>query len=131
MEQVQDARQAHWNLGKITSGLDDGPGATKPTLASTSYERLLTPADAAEVLGVSPKQLANWRSKGGGPLYARISHKVVMYRHQALMDWAMEREFRSAHEARLYDLTGKSLMGTGPHMVPGQYPGLIAKIKRA
>ena len=70
-------------------------------LTRDRLERLLKPAEAANVLGVTVKQLAIWRSKGGGPRFVRISHKVVMYRHQTLLDWALEREFGSAHEARL------------------------------
>jgi hypothetical protein len=70
-------------------------------LTRDRIERLLKPAEAANVLGVTVKQLAIWRSKGGGPRFVRISHKVVMYRHQTLLEWACEREFGSAHEARL------------------------------
>jgi hypothetical protein len=64
-------------------------------------ERLLKPVQAAYVLGVTVKQMAIWQSKRGGPCFIQISHKVVMYRHQALLGWAREREFGSAHEARL------------------------------
>jgi len=66
------------------------------------YERLLTPLEAAGVLGVTVKQLAEWRWKGGGPRFVRVSHKVVMYRHPSLIAWAAAREFRTAHEAKGY-----------------------------
>jgi hypothetical protein len=75
--------------------------AAIPQFACDTLERLLKPAEAARILGVTVKQMAIWRSKGGGPRFVRISHKVVMYRHQTLLEWAREREFGSAHEARL------------------------------
>jgi len=82
-----------------TTGASDPAAA--PQVPFDTLERLLRPAEAACILGVSVKQMANWRSKGGGPRFVRISHKVVMYRHQSLLEWAREREFGSAHEARL------------------------------
>ena len=77
----------------------DLPGASD--ISRENLERLLKPMEAAHVLGVTVKQMALWRSRGGGPRFVRVSHKVVMYRHQALIEWAREREFGSAHEARL------------------------------
>mgnify|MGYP000853008536 FL=1 len=37
-------------------------------------ERLLTPLQAAKFLGVSPRTLANWRSRGGGPKYTKLGN---------------------------------------------------------
>lgn len=86
----------------------DGLKAASPVTGSPRYspgliedvERLLTPAEAAPVLLVTPKKMAEWRRTGEGPPFVRISHKVVGYRHSSLMAWAVEREARSTHELR-------------------------------
>ena len=44
-------------------------------------------ADAARMLGVSPKTLLNWRYEGKGPTPIRVSHGLVLYRRDALEDW--------------------------------------------
>ena len=51
---------------------------------------LLTTGQAARILQVSPKALEAWRYRGGGPLYCRISAKVVRYRLSDLEDWIAE-----------------------------------------
>jgi hypothetical protein len=79
-------------LGRLGEG---GP----PQVAG--FARLVTPAEAAAILGVTVKHLKDWRWKGGGPAFVRISHKVVMYRYESLMAWACKREFESAHAERL------------------------------
>lgn len=37
----------------------------------------LKPAEAAERLGFSAATLANWRTKGFGPRYIKVGHKVL------------------------------------------------------
>jgi hypothetical protein len=71
-----------------------GPGLIE------DVERLLTSAEAACVLLVTPKQMAIWRRTGEGPPFIRVSHKVVGYRHSTLMAWAAAREVSSTHELR-------------------------------
>ena len=52
---------------------------------------LLSPADAAEYLGVSAKFLATLRCSGGGPRYALLSSRMVRYRRADLDAWLSER----------------------------------------
>lgn len=52
---------------------------------------LLSPEDAALVLGVAEGTLANWRAAGKGPPFVRVGRKV-MYRMESLEDWLLERE---------------------------------------
>ena len=47
-------------------------------------EPLLTAAEAAQVLGVAPKTLANWRGLQVGPEYVRVAPNRVGYRRAAL-----------------------------------------------
>lgn len=64
--------------------------------------RLLTPGEAAGMLGITAKTLANKRSTGGGPKYIKLGppppdgqrdNRRVRYDPAALADWteSMER----------------------------------------
>lgn len=48
---------------------------------------LIRPKTAAEYLQVSEKTLAEWRRKGTGPEYRRISHSCVRYRREDIDRW--------------------------------------------
>lgn len=51
--------------------------------------RMLKESTAAEVLGVSPKTLRNWRSNGsGGPPYRKLKGAGVRYWLDELLQWA-------------------------------------------
>lgn len=58
--------------------------------------KLLTPGEAAEMLGITPKTLANKRSNGGGPKYIKLGppppdghrdNRRVRYDPAELADW--------------------------------------------
>jgi hypothetical protein len=50
-------------------------------------------SQAARYIGIAPKTLANWRSAGEGPPYARLgrSHSRVIYRISDLHTYLEER----------------------------------------
>ena len=52
---------------------------------------LLTEAEAAELIGFSPRFLQERRLRGGGPPYVKISARAVRYRPEDLTAWAAER----------------------------------------
>ena len=53
---------------------------------------LLTPEEAARVLNVTAKCLANWRLRGtNGPRFVRLSATRVRYRRDDLDTWIQER----------------------------------------
>ena len=63
-----------------------------PTHADISnLDPLLTPSDAARVLGVGQRCIENWRHRGGGPRYVRISARCIRYREADLLAWIAER----------------------------------------
>lgn len=55
----------------------------------------LTNSQAAMLLGVSPKKLTQWRSKGGGPGWTR-SGSQVQYDRDDVLRWKRTRELRLA-----------------------------------
>jgi predicted DNA-binding transcriptional regulator AlpA len=57
----------------------------------SSFASLLTTSDAARLLGYSPRALENWRYRGGGPRFVRVSAKSVRYRRADLDTWIEER----------------------------------------
>ena len=54
-------------------------------------DRLLLTDEAAQFLRLTPRALENWRNKGDGPPYIRISHRCVRYRLGTLVDWLGKR----------------------------------------
>ena len=58
-------------------------------LRSEEYlDQLLTETQAAEVLSFSVYALRNWRVRGGGPNFVKVSQRSVRYRRRDLNTWA-------------------------------------------
>jgi|GEM_PF-3296534 len=60
--------------------------------------QLLTETEAADVLGVSPRTLSNWRCRGGGPDYVKMGSKAIRYRLNALNEFIDERTQNNTSE---------------------------------
>jgi predicted DNA-binding transcriptional regulator AlpA len=56
--------------------------------------KLLTPADVAEITGLSVETLAQWRSQGRGIPYIKISRNCVRYQLVDLDAWLAKRIVR-------------------------------------
>lgn len=69
---------------------------------------LLTTADAARLLGYSPRALEGWRLRGGGPCFVRISARSVRYRRSDLDAWIEERLRRSTSDPGSVDSVRES-----------------------
>lgn len=52
-----------------------------------TFAKLLKEAEAAEFLQYSRRALQNWRCRGGGPKFVRVSSRSVRYRLIDLIDW--------------------------------------------
>ena len=65
---------------------EDGP---KPQASTTGPCDAVDSAEAAKLLGVTRKTLANWRSLGIGPQYLKYGGRLgpVRYRVADLADW--------------------------------------------
>ena len=63
----------------------------------------LTPAEAAEYLGLATQSLAYMRHMGKGPVWARPSPRIVRYRRADLESWLSSATVRSTSEAAARD----------------------------
>lgn len=73
---------------------------TPHTPTSDYLDRLINETDAADFLGYSIRALQNWRVRGGGPPYVRISSRSIRYRRRDLNAWAEGRLERNTSEFR-------------------------------
>lgn len=51
-------------------------------------EQLLPEKTAAKLLAISPRTLRNWRVKGKGPQYVKVSSRAIRYRYGDLIRWS-------------------------------------------
>jgi hypothetical protein len=54
-------------------------------------DAMVNTPNAAQFLGVSPRCLEQYRIKGGGPQFVRISHRCIRYRMRDLLTYAQDR----------------------------------------
>lgn len=61
------------------------------SLVSQDPDALLNEAQAAELIGLTPRFLQARRQRGNGPLFVRVSDRCVRYRRKDLLAWSAER----------------------------------------
>ncbi len=59
----------------------------KPTPSATTPRSLLTETEAAQILKFSVRTLQNWRCRGGGPRFVKVSRGCIRYRLEDLDAW--------------------------------------------
>jgi predicted DNA-binding transcriptional regulator AlpA len=70
---------------------------TSVTLAQSDrayLDQLVNEQEAAQALGFTIRALQNWRVRGGGPRFVKISGRSVRYRRRDLLEWT-ESKLRS------------------------------------
>lgn len=73
--------------------------APDKTQVDPSYhDCLIDEFAAADFLGYSVRALRNWRTRGGGPHYVKVSSRSVRYRRRDLTAWAEARLCRSTSD---------------------------------
>lgn len=89
--------------GAVASRSERDKAATAPAEASVAaveqaiqsppfgMERLLTPAEAATLLGLSKRTLDGWRLSGEGPAYVKISAQTVRYQAATIAAFIADR----------------------------------------
>ncbi len=63
-------------------------------------DRLLSEAEAARFIRYSKRALQNWRVRGGGPRYIKVSPRSIRYRRRDLMAWIEARIQASTSDIR-------------------------------
>lgn len=51
------------------------------------FDRLMNEQEAAGFLGYSVRALQNWRVRGGGPDFIKVSSRSIRYRRRDLIAW--------------------------------------------
>ena len=54
-------------------------------------DRLMNETEAADILCYSVRALQNWRHRGGGPQFVKVSARSVRYRKRDLLKWIEDR----------------------------------------
>ena len=54
-------------------------------------DRLINEHEAADYLGYSVRALQNWRVRGGGPRFVKVSARSIRYRRRDLRAWVEAR----------------------------------------
>jgi predicted DNA-binding transcriptional regulator AlpA len=49
---------------------------------------LIDERQAAKIVGYTVRALQNWRVRGGGPKFVKVSSRSVRYRRRDLIEWA-------------------------------------------
>jgi predicted DNA-binding transcriptional regulator AlpA len=69
------------------------------TTAPDEYlDSLIDESEAARFLGYSVRSLQNWRVRGGGPRFVKVSARSVRYRRRELIRWSEARLVSSTAE---------------------------------
>jgi len=76
---------------------------TQTTPEGSEYlDRLLDESAAAEFLGYTQRALQNWRVRGGGPRFVKVSSRSIRYRRRDLIAWAERRLCTSTSSANAH-----------------------------
>jgi len=62
-------------------------------------DRLMDEREAAGLLCYSVRALQNWRVRGGGPRFVKVSGRSVRYRRRDLLAWIEERTRSNTSES--------------------------------
>ena len=62
-------------------------------------DQLLNEQEAAKSLSYSVRALQNWRLRGGGPKYVKVSARSIRYRRRDLIRWIESRTRANSSEA--------------------------------
>jgi len=69
------------------------------TVPQTDFQtKLINEHEAADYIGHSVRALQNWRVRGGGPKFVKISGRSIRYRRCDLNDWIEARLVCSTSE---------------------------------
>jgi helix-turn-helix protein len=67
-------------------------------------DQLMCEKDAAAFLGYTIRALQNWRLRGGGPQFVKVSARSIRYRRRDLMAWVGARLRTSSSDEDGYNI---------------------------
>jgi len=62
-------------------------------------DRMIPEGEASSFTGYTVRALQNWRLKGGGPKFVKVSGRSIRYRRRDLIEWAESLLVASTSEA--------------------------------
>ena len=62
-------------------------------------DRLINENEAAIFVGYTIRALQNWRVRGGGPRFIKVSARSIRYRRRDLIEWAESHLVANTSEA--------------------------------
>lgn len=71
----------------------------KPVTADANLDQLMDERAAASVLCYSVRALQNWRHRGGGPKFIKVSARSIRYRRRDLLAWIDSRTVCNTSQA--------------------------------
>ena len=71
-------------------------------VSGTDPNALLDESVAAGFLSVSPRTLRNWRTRGNGPKFVKISARCIRYRMRDFLAWSDKRTRRSTSDLGIF-----------------------------
>ncbi|MGY6626894.1 MAG: helix-turn-helix transcriptional regulator [Oceanicaulis sp.] len=75
---------------------------SKSEKTPASPDALMSEAKAAKFLAVSPRTLRNWRTRGNGPRFVKVSGRCIRYRMRDLAEWTDKRTRRSTSDLGIF-----------------------------
>tara|TARA_R110000868_G_scaffold409595_1_gene695401 strand:- start:8116 stop:8349 length:234 start_codon:yes stop_codon:yes gene_type:complete len=63
----------------------------KDDLPAEYFDQLMNENDAAAFLSYSVRALQNWRVRGGGPRFVKVSARSIRYCRRDLLAWVEQR----------------------------------------
>jgi predicted DNA-binding transcriptional regulator AlpA len=80
------------------SKLPKGQNMNTETQLHDSSDRLINEGEAAKCLGYTVRALQNWRVRGGGPKFIKVSSRSIRYRIRDLITWIEDRTVSSTSD---------------------------------
>lgn len=68
------------------------------TTTHQDLDQLMSEREAADMLCYTVRALQNWRLRGGGPLFIRVSSRSIRYRKRDLLEWIESRTVSNTSE---------------------------------
>lgn len=73
---------------------------TNSEYGADELDRLINEHEAARLLGYTVRALQNWRVRGGGPAFIKVSSRSVRYCRRDLIAWIEKhRRFNTSQDA--------------------------------